>query len=653
MADQNITYKIIVDSEAGTATLRDLQGRIVANQVPLQELRKEFGNFAKTVNSADFNKFKQGLDSATKSNQNFTNASGSATSAVLELGRVVQDAPYGIRGMGNNITQLASQMAFATKDAGSFTAALGQMGKALIGPLGIVLAISAVVSVLDFLYGANKKAEKSTQDLGSSMGVAASNLRILKVALENNTISTEEANKSVNKANKEYKELNLKLDENNKLTTESVKRIDAKIESLQRLAKATAVQKMIEESYGKILSAQIKAEEQLAENGDVKLEEVLKKQEEFTKRFREVTEREGKKFSELTKEQQAEIYNGFDVSFNQAKIASEFDKTKKTVDKEIKSLIDILNSEDLFDELFKEKGNKGSSSKRDRAERLFNFPTPKEVLAYSKKLLDAVARGFGVDMKENPLSIKPELDFTLSDEAKARIDSYTKSVRDELILSMKLNDFAKVAELTKQALTSITDFTSAQFDRDLVIEQNKTTALNEELNNRLLNENLSKDERAKIQNEIAKNDESLRKKQNEIKKKQFNTQKAFNIASALVDTGRAAAGVMADAKGGFFTRLAQAIPTIAFGLAQVATIASQKFQPDSASTPIRTSGGGGSSGGMGDRSFNFNLVGNNRENQLANAIQGQFNQPLKAYVVSRDMSNQQQLDANIVNSARF
>jgi hypothetical protein len=56
---------------------------------------------------------------------------------------------------------------------------------------------------------------------------------------------------------------------------------------------------------------------------------------------------------------------------------------------------------------------------------------------------------------------------------------------------------------------------------------------------------------------------------------------------------------------------------------------------------------------MGDRSFNFNLVGNNRENQLVNAIQGQFNQPLKAYVVSRDMSNQQQLDANIVNSARF
>ena len=45
-------------------------------------------------------------------------ATGATTSAALELGRVVSDAPYGIRGMANNLTQLVSQMAFATKAAG-------------------------------------------------------------------------------------------------------------------------------------------------------------------------------------------------------------------------------------------------------------------------------------------------------------------------------------------------------------------------------------------------------------------------------------------------------------------------------------------------------------------------------------------------------
>ena len=59
MSDQNINYKITVDVESGTASLRDLQGKIIANKIPLSELRQEFGNFAKTVNAADFNKFKK------------------------------------------------------------------------------------------------------------------------------------------------------------------------------------------------------------------------------------------------------------------------------------------------------------------------------------------------------------------------------------------------------------------------------------------------------------------------------------------------------------------------------------------------------------------------------------------------------------------
>ena len=91
-------------------------------------------------------------------------ATGATTSSVLELGRVISDAPYGIRGMANNLTQLVSQLAFSTKEAGSFAAALRQMWTAMMGPLGIVVAITAVISAFDWLYGANKKAEKSTSD---------------------------------------------------------------------------------------------------------------------------------------------------------------------------------------------------------------------------------------------------------------------------------------------------------------------------------------------------------------------------------------------------------------------------------------------------------------------------------------------------------
>jgi len=131
--------------------------------------------------------------------------------------------------------------------------------------------------------------------------------------------------------------------------------------------------------------------------------------------------------------------------------------------------------------------------------------------------------------------------------------------------------------------------------------------------------------------------------------------KAAQIAGALVNTAAAAAGVMADAKGGFFQRLGEAIPTIAFGLGQVAIIARQKFQSSAGATiPAGALGSGGSSGGgRGDRSFDFNLAGASRENQLAQTLQGRFDQPLQAYVVARDITNKQQLDEDIRNNASF
>ena len=78
----------------------------------------------------------------------------------------------------------------------------------------------------------------------------------------------------------------------------------------------------------------------------------------------------------------------------------------------------------------------------------------------------------------------------------------------------------------------------------------------------------------------------------------------------------------------------------------------QQFQSSSATTPVRTGSLGGAGGGN-DRSFNFNLAGQNQQNQILQAIQEQFSQPVQAYVVSGDITNQQQLDADILGAASF
>jgi hypothetical protein len=265
----------------------------------------------------------------------------------------------------------------------------------------------------------------------------------------------------------------------------------------------------------------------------------------------------------------------------------------------------------------------------------------------------ALLSGANVELQSSLSEIESKYEpmFALLDSLhKARLDAFGVTNQDT-----ELQKITKYVNAYQSIMGSILPFIQGEFERQKVV--------NEELNNRLLNEELSKNERARIQNEIAQNDEALRKKKEIIEKKQFQITKMANIAGALVQTYSGAMAAYWNTlqnpinkllpDGGLLRAKINAGIATGAGLLQVAAIARQKFQSSASSAPVRGGGGGGSGGGMADRSFNFNLVGNNRENQLANAIQGQFNQPLKAYVVSRDMSNQQQLDANIVDSARF
>jgi hypothetical protein len=69
--------------------------------------------------------------------------------------------------------------------------------------------------------------------------------------------------------------------------------------------------------------------------------------------------------------------------------------------------------------------------------------------------------------------------------------------------------------------------------------------------------------------------------------------------------------------------------------------------------------GGGGGGGIESfktpqaQSPSFNVVGQSGTNQLAESIGGQSKEPIKAYVVSKDMSSQQELDRNTQKTATF
>ena len=740
MADniENINYKITVNAETGTAVVRDLKGQIIATKVPVQELRKEFGNFVTTVNSTEFKKFNSGLKNITKSKKDFSAATGSATAATMELSRVVSDAPYGIRGMANNITQLVSQLGSASVKAGGLTSALKLMWKSLMGPLGIVFAITAAVSALDYFYGANKKAEENTEGLTKSIGGQAAKLKGLKEALDSGFMSRKEANEAVVAANKEFKELNLKLDENNKLTSDSVLRLNEKTEALINVSKAQALQALLEKKYSELLPLQAKQAEldtkakkdneaairavssSLKEYGTAASEATARRSREAVKENKQAVIAIEKDISDLLKLSGEDgiidlMFNGkkgkkgakgkkispfkvgkeleLDIKSNEAALLAFGKKTELQLlkNKEVEELNSAKTEEQrniikkryaklaLIAQIENERkalllkkatekailqGKYDTFQKEAELRRLAYIDTINKSKLTEEQKASAIKKANADTLKLTSAAFKEQQaelgsDGTFETQWRATLAAFETLTEARLKLAdvskvekstfeTDLEKMAAYAEAAKAILGGITEFVNGEFDRQLIIEQNKTNALNNELNERLLNENLSKDGREAIQNQIAQNDERLRVKQEKIERKRFKMQKAANIALAMVDTFRAGVGVLADTRGGTVARIAGMTAVIASGLLTVASIARQKFQSSAGSSPLA---GGNAGGGSARAEPSFNIVGRSNDNLLLNAIQSQFDQPLRAYVVARDVTSQQQMDGVISGEA--
>jgi hypothetical protein len=212
MAEQNIDIKIKVDKQ-GNVELKSLEKgfdkvKITAKQA--SQAAKQLGvdisqiKSSGTINVAanDFNKLTKAMSGASA-------ASGGATASVLELGRVVSDMPYGIRGVANNLQQLASNFAFMVKEAGGAGAALKTMGSVLMGPLGILVAFQAVIAALDYFSANIKKAENQMAKFNAeAITENVTKLHILKDALSDNNVALEDKISLLRKAGTEFEELN-------------------------------------------------------------------------------------------------------------------------------------------------------------------------------------------------------------------------------------------------------------------------------------------------------------------------------------------------------------------------------------------------------------------------------------------------------------
>ena len=605
---ETIIFEIVVDKQAGEMSIAGLTNGVVSLEKGVKLVNAE-------------------LDKLNTKTKQTKDVSGLAGAALNEVGRTISDMPYGIQGVSNNLAQLTTLFGGMVQGTNSATEALRQLKKTLLGNpiLAITIAVQALIAAYTVYDKAQQKAQKTTDDLTKATANAGAALKVSKSALDNENVSLEEKKEIIASINKEYPELNAQLDTNGRLTRESAEAIDTQVASLYRLARAQAIFKLIQAEMEKIALLEASSARSNADWWDKTRANILGgltgtigAAEGFMMQYGAVTKAESIKAAEETKtalQKMLEDEGLVDLITGQGKKSAE---SRKKLD-QLK--IDVLGTTgEILDALKKD------------YERILGRPIV-DVKAQGKALIESTTQIAN--------SIR-EIGET-SEQYRLRIlnegNQYTKSV-------------AGAAEFYKSMGNLANEFANtldAGFQKQIDQEANKTAALNNELKNRLLNENLSKDERKNIQNEIAMNDEKLRLKQEKIEKKRFQMQKAANISRAVVDTYTAAAAALKNG-GGVPTGIPAMIATIAAGLAQVATIAKQQFVSSQSGVPMSVGVLGEGTGG-GATAPEFNVVGQSASNQIAAAVKGQFSQPIKAFVVSKDVSSAQEFDRNVVTAA--
>ena len=212
-----------------------------------------------------------------------------AVPAMTSFSQVVQDAPFGIRGVANNIQQLTMQMGHLSANAGGTKNALKAMVSTLSGPAGILLAVSLVTSLLVSYGGEIKKFISGNEDAAAAQealnkklddykesltGVAKSqlkgsesaakeltNLKLLKAQVDNTNLSNEDRIKAIDELQRKYPNYLGNISDEDALVGGLDDQYDKLTTAILKSAKAKAAASLITEKAKKQLILQAQLEE--------------------------------------------------------------------------------------------------------------------------------------------------------------------------------------------------------------------------------------------------------------------------------------------------------------------------------------------------------------------------------------------------------
>lgn len=615
-------------------------------------------------------------------------AAGIAGSTVTEFGRLVSDLPYGIQGIANNLSQLGSMFALLTVEAGKMNNGLSkarntfELIKAqVLGPVGVLVAFQGLIALLEVFSKAQSKANREVENFNENVFLQTEALDLLQERLEQVGDNEEERLRTLKilaLANKDYRKI---LEDENLTVAEKVYKGEILLTQQRALNQANEIlaksQAIVNKNQDRGTVTLQEYEDALAVLNDANRENI-------NFRGAEVGASRGQiSANTALAESTVELYEAQENLKIQSEIILNIETARQNLLKNGKTYIDgsIDDIKNQISALEAQRDAFATTNEQidfyndkidllqSKLNRLIDGPPLKaENILPEGGIVENLAGVLVKDIKGDE-SVKV-IQSTIAEQLFDAVDPEAiqkdleqrykeRGVKLDLEKLLGLKEQAerigKTADLVKQAASSINDILSAQADREIAIEKNKTTKLNDQLKLRLANEQLSADERDKINQQISRNEAKLVERQNDIARKQFKREKALKIIMALADTASSASKAYlsqflpiptpdSPARGAVAAGLATA-----FGLAQVAALSRLKYTEQGMPTPALVSQGGG---GAAPQAPSFNVVGSSTRNQLAEAVSSALSdKPVKAYVVTSDVTSGQELERKIVEGA--
>lgn len=632
--------------------------------------------------------------------------SGLNNAILLETSRLASDANYGFTGMANNLGQLVSLFQISAQNAGGLGNVFADLRKQLFGIGGIMIGFQLLISFLPRiekhfrkLAGAVNVLGSITKDVGQNARTLVGNFKLYTDILLDSTKTVEQHKIALKKLKDEYPDFNAEIFLDKQRTEEANDARLEYIDTLERQAISQAALTKTQELYGKITEIEFKREldlekakqdtnkarfiqgtavmanmqnsktedalnESLLENEINRIkksadEEIAaeEKKIEILRKFINIRDDDEKKLGRNRKRRNA-AFRVQDLDFEVER--------QRSIERILKSLVkDELFQVDIQMQGMKDRARiKQQEFVEDQKRRFEQFKSrgvSNEQLKEAQTALDKEIRNSEEELASYLIQLDKETARKRGDIklAQNRIiqDRLREQMFAEQILVQKEDDkeilnkgikAGNLLEIQEQQLEAersriqmSLDAGNLEFTEKERLEKQLTKVTNQQTELRIADAEREAMSKRQLLDQVGNALSAF----SDLAGKETKVGKALAISSTLVSTYSAAQKA--------FESQFLPIPTtnspirgalaaaaaVASGLANVRAIIGETKTAPSKKPSVQV------------EAPDFNVVGASPQSQLAASVAQQQTKPLRAFVVGKDITNQQELDRNIATTA--